>query len=122
MLPTADSFVARVRFLTHEEGGRKRPPRNPAVTQLVLPHARLSCHVVAIDEQGRPLDLAEFLPGGSFLARVVVEHAVHYARELGELGHHFELAEGPKCVALGTLVHGGDLEVTPEPIERLIRP
>ena len=121
VLLTADSFVARVRFLTREEGGRKHNPRNPAVSQLALPHVQLSCHVVAIDEQGNPLDLGALFPDRPFLARVVVDHAVHYAPELGQLGLHFKLVEGPKCVAFGTLERGGDLEVTPESVERFIR-
>lgn len=117
-----DSFLAHVRFLTPEEGGRRRAPRNPAVSQLALHHVQLSCHVVAVDDVGNPLDLGELSLGKTFQVRVVVEHALHYTAELEGLGAHFELFEGPRRVASGLLAcSGGGLEATPDGVDRFVR-
>ncbi len=53
---TADSFLAHVRFLTRGEGGRSSSPRNPAVSQVAVPPFHTSCHVMAVDDDGSPLD------------------------------------------------------------------
>lgn len=82
----ADSFPARVRFLTPEEGGR-RPLGNPAVSQLAVPPFQTSCLVVAVDQEDEPLAADTVIPlGEGIAARVVVWGANYCARELGSLG------------------------------------
>ncbi len=121
MLPIADSFVAHVTFLTSEQGGRRRSPRNPAVSQLAVSNLLLSCNVVAIDERGHLADLGELTLGKPFLVRIVVDHAVHYASELETLGPKIELFEGRKRVGLGIMQREGCLEPTPLAVDTFIR-
>ena len=116
-----DSFLATVRFLTFEEGGRRRAPLNPATSQLALSAVQVSCYLVAIDEAGCPLKIGELSLGHTYRVRVVVDHARHYASDLADIGPDVEFFEGPQLVAYGVTEESGHLENTPDAIERFIR-
>ncbi len=120
-MSTPDSFLATVRFLTSEEGGRRRAPLNPAVSQLALSAVQLSCYVVAIDDEGNPLKIGELSLGQSYRVRVVVDHAGHYASDLAGIGPDVGFFEGSRRVAWGVTERNGPLEDTPDVIERFIR-
>lgn len=120
-LHTGDSFVASVRFLTTEEGGRRRPPRNPAISQVGVARVQLSCYVVAIDDDGFPLATDKLTLGRRYRARVVVPTACYYQREFESFGRNVEFFEGAKCVALGIVEDGDWLEETSEVIDRFIK-
>lgn len=121
MLHIADSFVAQVTFLAPNAGGRQRPARSPMVSQLALAGVQVTCHVVAIDEHGKPLEMGELALGRPFRARVVVDHAAHYASELKALERRIELYEGSKKVASGVMEASVCLETTPADVEQFIR-
>lgn len=115
-----DSFLARVRFLATEEGGRRRPPLNPAISQLALPEVQLSCHVVAVDRAGNPLEVGELSLGRTYLVRVVVHHASRYLTDLAALGPEVQFFDGARCVACGVRESDDPLGRTPDSIEQFI--
>lgn len=113
----ADSFPARVRFLTPEEGGRRRPLGNPGWSQLAVPPIQTSCLVVAVDQEDEPLAADTVIPlGEDIAARVVVWGANYCARELGSLGPDIEFFEGSRHVGSGRMLAAGHLEPTPDDI------
>lgn len=59
--------------------------------------------------------------GDPFLARVVVDHPIHYLPELKKVGSRIELFEGPRKVAVGVLGAGAGLEATPADVDCFIR-
>lgn len=118
----ADSFLAHVRFLKQDEGGRRRSPRNPAVSQLSVPPIQTSCYLVALDPQELPLDDPDAIPlGKTVLVRVVAWDAVHYQAEFDRLGPEIEFFEGARRVARGRMIEGRKLEPTPETVEAFLQ-
>lgn len=118
-LLTSSSFLANVRFRTTEEGGRRRAPQNPAISQLVVGGVQLSCLIVAVDEEGAPVPPVGLALGECYGAWVVLEHARYYASELAQLGREIEFREGPRAVAVGARL--SEIVTVPEAIAAFVR-
>jgi hypothetical protein len=105
------SRLARITWLTPEEGGRQLPPAGP---RYIAP-ARFEGQAagaegakwsLVVDLISRPFGSADWIAEGRFL----VDEAPH---EFLLLGDRFELYEGKKCVAHGVIISPAPDVTTP---------
>jgi hypothetical protein len=97
------SRLARITWLTPEEGGRRVPPSGPryiapARFEDQPPGAEGANWSLVVDLVSRPPGSADWLAE----VRYLVDEAPH---ELLRLGASFELYEGKKCVARGAIIN-----------------
>ncbi|MHB1422454.1 MAG: hypothetical protein ACYC3I_04495 [Gemmataceae bacterium] len=96
------SRLARITWLTPEEGGRRTPPSGPRYSTPArfegqAPGPEGANWSLVVDRMSQPLGSADWIAEVRFL----VDEAPH---ELLLLGARFELYEGKKCVARGVII------------------
>jgi len=93
---TEAHIAARVRFLTAEEGGRTAPVWANYRPRIYLGEAATDCAIASISEPGK-ID-----PGGDAEITLIFAFPEKVASAL-ESGASFELKEGSRTVATGTI-------------------
>jgi hypothetical protein len=96
------TWLARITWLTPEEGGRRHPPPGPRYSAPArfegqTPGAEGANWSLVVDLVSRPPGSTDWIAE----VRYLVDEAPH---ELLRLGACFEVYEGKKCVARGVLI------------------
>jgi hypothetical protein len=108
----ANTMTATLRYLTPEEGGRRRPLLNGGTSQLRVGVIQTSCNVVALDANGDVLTDDFLTLGQEYMVLLVMFDPVHYQPEMDRL-QEIELREGNRLVAHGARVPGDRMSPAP---------
>jgi translation elongation factor EF-Tu-like GTPase len=91
-------FIAKLTYLTTEEGGRKT-----AANSGYRPQIKFDFDEMITSGIQTFIDKESVLPGETVNAKIKILAAEHFANQLNE-GMEFEITEGPKTVGHGKII------------------